>query len=306
MTKVVAMLGTLDLKGAEYAYLKARIEAQGVATLVIDAGVLGEPPFPPEIAAAEVAAAGGSSLPELRARNYRGAAMAVMSRGAAALLAGLGGGWAGRRRHRDGRWRWNRYRGGRHAGPAGRLSEADRLDARLGRHQCRCRGQGRHADAGRRRHCRHQPAVCPDPRQCGRCDRGHGRGRAAGGCSGKAADCSDYVRRHHAVRDHGARSAGKRRLRSAGLSRRGHRRPFHGGAGARRLYCRGARHHHHRIGRRTGGRRAQRRCRPPGSGRRAGRAAGGLAGALDMVNFGAPETVPARSPDAHSTATTRW
>ncbi len=89
MTKVVAMLGTLDSKGAEYAYLKARIEAQGVATLVIDAGVLGEPPFPPEIAAAEVAAAGGSSLPELRARNDRGAAMAVMSRGAAALLAGL-------------------------------------------------------------------------------------------------------------------------------------------------------------------------------------------------------------------------
>ena len=31
--KVVAIIGTLDTKGAEYAYLKQRIESQGVATL---------------------------------------------------------------------------------------------------------------------------------------------------------------------------------------------------------------------------------------------------------------------------------
>ena len=65
--KVVAIVGTLDTKGVEYAFLKARIEAHGVATLVIDAGVLGAPPFPPDIAAAEVAGAGGADLAALRA-----------------------------------------------------------------------------------------------------------------------------------------------------------------------------------------------------------------------------------------------
>ena len=34
--KVVAILGTLDSKGVEFAYLKGLIESQGVATLVID------------------------------------------------------------------------------------------------------------------------------------------------------------------------------------------------------------------------------------------------------------------------------
>ena len=38
--KVVAILGTLDTKGEEFAFLKQRIETQGVSTLVIDAGIL--------------------------------------------------------------------------------------------------------------------------------------------------------------------------------------------------------------------------------------------------------------------------
>lgn len=87
--KVVAVLGTLDSKGAEYAFLKERIEEQGVDTLVIDAGVLAAPLFVPEISAAEVARAGGGDLADLRSANDRGNAMAVMSRGAAAIVEGL-------------------------------------------------------------------------------------------------------------------------------------------------------------------------------------------------------------------------
>jgi uncharacterized protein (UPF0261 family) len=89
MTKTVALLGTLDSKGVEYAFLKARIEALGAKTLVIDAGVLGAPPFRPDISAAEVAKAGGSDLETLVARRDRGEAMVVMSRGAAALAVRL-------------------------------------------------------------------------------------------------------------------------------------------------------------------------------------------------------------------------
>jgi uncharacterized protein (UPF0261 family) len=89
MNKVVALLGTLDSKGAEYAYLKERIEAQGAQTFVINAGVLGEPPFRPDISAAEVAKAGGGDLTDLIERKDRGEAVAVMAKGAAAIVTRL-------------------------------------------------------------------------------------------------------------------------------------------------------------------------------------------------------------------------
>jgi uncharacterized protein (UPF0261 family) len=82
-------LGTLDSKGIEYAYLKKEIEAQGVSALVIDAGVLGKPAFTPDIAAEEVAEAGGTSRASLAEKKDRGEAVAVMSRGAAIILARL-------------------------------------------------------------------------------------------------------------------------------------------------------------------------------------------------------------------------
>ncbi|MBS3649868.1 Tm-1-like ATP-binding domain-containing protein [Pseudaminobacter sp. 19-2017] len=91
MDKVVAVLGTFDSKGAEYAFLKDRLETEGVHTLTVDAGVLGDPPFVPDISAGEVAEAGGSSLAALRASGDRGAAMAAMARGAASIVAQLAG-----------------------------------------------------------------------------------------------------------------------------------------------------------------------------------------------------------------------
>jgi uncharacterized protein (UPF0261 family) len=84
--KVVAVLGTLDTKGVEFAYLKGLIEAQGVATLVVNVGVIGEPDFVPDIAAAEIAQAGGVALGDLIAEHDRGRAMAVMSAGAARVI----------------------------------------------------------------------------------------------------------------------------------------------------------------------------------------------------------------------------
>ncbi len=89
MAKVVAVLGTLDTKGAEYAYLKQQIEREGVATLVIDAGILGAPLFAPDIGAAEVAEAGGAELASLVQRRDRGEAVTAMGRGAAVILARL-------------------------------------------------------------------------------------------------------------------------------------------------------------------------------------------------------------------------
>jgi uncharacterized protein (UPF0261 family) len=47
-------VGTLDTKGAEYAYLRDRVTEAGVDVIVVDAGILGEPRFPADITRQEV------------------------------------------------------------------------------------------------------------------------------------------------------------------------------------------------------------------------------------------------------------
>ena len=84
--RVVAIIGALDTKGAEYAFLKQQIERQGVGTLMIDVGVFGEPPFAPDISAAEVAKAAGADRAALAAANDRGKAVGAMAAGAAIIL----------------------------------------------------------------------------------------------------------------------------------------------------------------------------------------------------------------------------
>lgn len=82
----VLLIGTLDSKGEEFAYVRELIHARGLRTLVVDAGVLGEPTFTPEVSAAEVAAAGGGDLQALREQGDRGAAIDVMIAGVRALV----------------------------------------------------------------------------------------------------------------------------------------------------------------------------------------------------------------------------
>lgn len=83
MTKTIAIIGTLDTKGPEFGFLKKEIEKRGCQTFIINVGVMGKPPFSPDITAEEVALAGGSPLSELVKRAERGEAMAVMTAGVA-------------------------------------------------------------------------------------------------------------------------------------------------------------------------------------------------------------------------------
>ncbi|KPV49198.1 hypothetical protein SE17_33970, partial [Kouleothrix aurantiaca] len=85
MNPTILIIGALDTKGAEFAFLRDQIAAYGLPTRVLDIGVMGAPPFAPDIASAEVARAAGADLEALRAANDRGAAMATMAQGAAAL-----------------------------------------------------------------------------------------------------------------------------------------------------------------------------------------------------------------------------
>jgi uncharacterized protein (UPF0261 family) len=89
MSKTIAVIGALDTKGTEFAFVKAEIERRGHRALVIDTGVVGEPAFPPDVPAAQVAEAGGASLAALRQQADRGRAMEVMTRGIAVVVKGL-------------------------------------------------------------------------------------------------------------------------------------------------------------------------------------------------------------------------
>jgi uncharacterized protein (UPF0261 family) len=87
----VVLLGTLDTKGHEYAFVRDRLREAGVDVLLVDTGVLGEPLVAPDIAREEVARAAGSDHADLVRDADRGQAMDVMGRGAAAVLTRLHG-----------------------------------------------------------------------------------------------------------------------------------------------------------------------------------------------------------------------
>jgi uncharacterized protein (UPF0261 family) len=91
MAPRILIIGALDTKGAEFAHLRDLVRAHGAETLVMNIGVIGDPPFAPDIASSEVARAAGSDLAELRGANDRGAAMATMGHGAAAVARRLCG-----------------------------------------------------------------------------------------------------------------------------------------------------------------------------------------------------------------------
>jgi uncharacterized protein (UPF0261 family) len=87
----VVLVGTLDTKGHEYDYLRERLRGHGVDTLLVDAGVLGEPQAKPDVTREEVARAAGADVHALAAADDRGAAVETMSRGAAEIVTRLHG-----------------------------------------------------------------------------------------------------------------------------------------------------------------------------------------------------------------------
>jgi uncharacterized protein (UPF0261 family) len=86
--KTVLIIGTLDTKGVEFAYVRDLIAGRGHATIVIDAGVM-EPQWEADISATQVAQAGGGDLAELRAAGDRANALDVMCKGARAVALDL-------------------------------------------------------------------------------------------------------------------------------------------------------------------------------------------------------------------------
>ena len=85
----VVLVGTLDTKGEEYAYLAERIREHGVDVILVDAGIVGEPRATPDVTRKEVAAAAGADVRALAEAGDRGAAVETMARGAAEVVTRL-------------------------------------------------------------------------------------------------------------------------------------------------------------------------------------------------------------------------
>src|SRR5262245_51410917 len=86
----ILLIGTLDTKGPEIAYVRDRLRALGAGTIVADSGILGEPlDIVPDVTRAEVAALGGTTIDALRNAGSRGKAVHGMLAGLRQLASNL-------------------------------------------------------------------------------------------------------------------------------------------------------------------------------------------------------------------------
>lgn len=87
---VVVLLGTMDTKGPEYDFMAECVRSAGATPYLVDVGVLGEPTMNPDTTAAEVARAAGVSLKSLRkgreGSDTRAVALETMQRGAQVVI----------------------------------------------------------------------------------------------------------------------------------------------------------------------------------------------------------------------------
>jgi len=85
----IAVIGTLDSKGEEHAFVAEKIRARGHRVLLVDVGTGGPPTITPDFTRDEVAAAANADLTQLLARRDRGECMEAMSRVAPVFLSQL-------------------------------------------------------------------------------------------------------------------------------------------------------------------------------------------------------------------------
>lgn len=89
MSKTIAVIAALDTKGAEANFIADIIRQRGHRAFLIDAGVMTDSEVAAEVSSAQLASAGGGDLLALRSGRDKTAAMDVMTRGAAAMAAQL-------------------------------------------------------------------------------------------------------------------------------------------------------------------------------------------------------------------------
>ncbi len=90
MVPNVVIVGTLDTKGPEVAYIRDRLIDRGCTTTVVDVGILGEPlDIVPDVDHSAVAAYAGANIDEVRQAGTRGRAVALMRQAVRSLMTDL-------------------------------------------------------------------------------------------------------------------------------------------------------------------------------------------------------------------------
>jgi len=82
----IALLGTMDTKGDEHAFVAELIRARGHRPFIIDVGTDGPPRTKPDMSREDVARLAGIDLDALQARHDRGECVAAMAQAAAIIL----------------------------------------------------------------------------------------------------------------------------------------------------------------------------------------------------------------------------
>jgi uncharacterized protein (UPF0261 family) len=85
----VLLIGTLDTKGVEIAFVRDLLKEAGVSALVLDAGVLHPPAFAPDVPREQVFQAADTSLAAVQKAADRGKAIEGAARGVARVAADL-------------------------------------------------------------------------------------------------------------------------------------------------------------------------------------------------------------------------
>ncbi len=83
--KTVAIVGTFDSKGTEFAYVRDIIQGLGLKTFTIHSGVF-KPTFAPDVSNEEVARAAGAEIHEIAAKKDRALATEILAKGMEKLV----------------------------------------------------------------------------------------------------------------------------------------------------------------------------------------------------------------------------
>jgi len=89
MPKSIIVIGTLDTKGQEIAFVRDLIIERGHKAIVVDTGVRGEPTIEPTISRQDVAKTANSTISDLLEAKDKNAAIATMAKGVALLASRL-------------------------------------------------------------------------------------------------------------------------------------------------------------------------------------------------------------------------
>lgn len=88
-TPRILVLGTLDTKGEEFAFLRDELRRLGAQPIVVDLGIMGRPAFPGDVTREEVLKRAGTTVDEMRTGDRRGDAIEAAIAGGTAVALDL-------------------------------------------------------------------------------------------------------------------------------------------------------------------------------------------------------------------------